>query len=184
MRLFLSILFLAGSIYPASKAQAVEQELWRYPCDVFLRSACFRLPVGMTSTYAVPADFGVHEIKSSSGHLLSVYVGTLQQRSVLLAEPAFQVESENHVLRAFVSQVEGEEQLDVYILSKGVRADTVHVIAALSRSNRDSVIRFLAGLRPCYPRDGRQFDCPGESSWGQQITVWLRGIEPASEPEG
>lgn len=176
------LLALAVELVLVGSAWGAEQKLWRYPCDVITSSACFRLPVGMTVEYEVPADFGIYTVKESGVNLVTIYSGTAPEQKYAFGSRSFSMRSARHALSAFLSKVEGRDRVDVFIVPNDRNEPTMHVYALLSQGNRVSVARVLSSLRPCYSRSREEFRCPSESAWGQQLADWVLSTGGTEEP--
>jgi hypothetical protein len=155
------------------------EELWRYPCDVFLRVACFRLPTGMAVDYSVPADFGFYKITMSNELIISIYSGAAPQKSGFDDEPSFRLESSDSTLTAFFSDRSSQGRLDVYLVPVSGLRDTVHIFTDVNPTNQDKVVHVLSGFRPCASEPKRQFTCPESSDWGKELANWLRNARKA-----
>lgn len=171
--LLFTAMFSSGASV-AAPAVAVQQQLWRFPCDVFLGSACFRLPARMSMSYEVPADFGIYEISSGDAKILTVYSGSAPSRQDRRRNPDFKLESSGHVLTVFVTESDGVDRFDLFLDSTNGQANTVHVFGVLDAGNRTPLIHFVSGLRPCERLRRRQFTCPVESAWGKQVEERFR----------
>jgi len=154
-----------------TSAHAGEQQLWRYPCDVYMSSACFRLPIAMEVTYKVPADFGVYTVSSSGEELISAYVGTAP--NLRGGTPTLTLDSTNATLTGFLDKKNGLNTVDIFVVSKQKGGVTVHFFGTYSSNKREAVAEILMGIRACQTRGKEDLWCPRESPWGEAVSKWI-----------
>jgi hypothetical protein len=157
-------------------ASADEQNLWQFPCDVYMSPACMRLPGGMSVSYEVPADFGMYTVTSSGEGLVKVYVGFAPQLPSGI--PSLKLDSTNASMRGFLEKRDGINKLDVVITPKDKHLYTVHLFAQFPDERRSSVAAVLSGMRACRLRGREELRCPAEAQWGRAMEDWINSKSP------
>jgi hypothetical protein len=152
-------------------AHAAEQKLWQYPCDVYMSSACLRLPNGMKISYSVPADSGIYTISSADKDVLSAYVG--HAPNTPSGMPSLRLESATATITGFLEKRDGVNKLDVLISPKKSGSSTFHVSGLFAAEQRHDVGQILSGLRACQRKGKEDLRCPVESPWGEALQKWV-----------
>ncbi len=165
---------LVASLVGVASARANEQQLWRYPCDVMLPEACFRLPNGMSVTYEVPADSGIYAVQQAGKDVVTLYAGQAPDRSKFSGAPVLVLDSRAHRLEVFVTPDEGRLRMDLLISPKKKGGALVHAFGFIDRGNATAIAYALSGLRPCTRQARESTRCSTESSWGEELSTLIR----------
>lgn len=156
----------AGEISPP-------RDLHAYPCDVFLSSACFRLPNDSTVTYGAPSDYGIYEIKSFDIEVMRIYAGSAPDRKFIDNKNVLKLKSPSHTLSAYSTIFNGKKRIDIYIDPKSKKRLAFHATAIVSDGTRFIVATLVSGLRSCTRTSQEVFYCPVESAWGKTLFSWV-----------
>lgn len=162
-----------------SPASAQDAELWLYPCDYSLGSACIRLPNFMEISYEVPADFGLHIVSSKAGMSLTMYEGDAHSLGSSATSPSISFSDGGRTVSGYLSSPgEGQEVVDVVVLSANSRMGAIHIHADVADENkRADVAKVLSGFRLCKFRKTSRSSttvCPRESAMGERLAAWLK----------
>jgi hypothetical protein len=168
------ILFIC--VCTLGSVRAAEKDLWKYPCDVYMSSACMRLPNDMSVSYHVPADFGIYTVQSSGKDILSVYVGMAPQLPA--GVPSIKLDSSIATMSGFLERRGDLIRADIVIASKSREVDTVHVFTSYSEDQRAAVAAIVSSLRACQMRGKEDLRCPQESPWGKAMEDWINTVAP------
>lgn len=166
-------LLLLGAMALSSSPSFAGPQLWKYPCDVFMRTACFRLPGEMSVTYEVRVDFGLYVVNEDSHHVASIYVGNSPNIEKFSRPPAFSLDSSEHVLDAFLSRYDEENQLDILITPKSRNLMLVHIYTPMTSYRKAEIASVLSSLRPCSEKPMGDFSCSSSSEWGRALADWI-----------
>ncbi len=182
-RLLLLVLLMCP---PASFAQS--GALWNYSCDHFMYGACLRVPSGMSLTYEVPADFGLHRIDSGGREVLTVYEGNAPQRPAKGSVPEINLRQGGYTVTGSRSE-EGERvRYEVFVRQDKRDTPALHLVAAVADADeRLQLAAVLGGFRGCSFRrsqDSQTLVCPRKSPWGEQLAEWVIGKKGVGSAEG
>ncbi|WP_312318363.1 hypothetical protein [Stenotrophomonas sp.] len=159
-------------------AFAQDSDLSRYSCDHFLLGACLRVPNGMSTTYSMPADYGLHVVTRGDRSVLTLYEGDAPQRPHADASSTLSLTTSGYRLFGFLTNDEGGVRYDVYVDTDRTGVMSVHLRGVVAdEAQRKDLAAALGGFRMCtFKRSSRDqiLTCPRRAVWGQQLAQWVQ----------
>lgn len=181
MKLLISPLLIAfsGAVF-AGGGIAAHRSLFKYPCDVFMSTACFRLPNEMSVIYRVPADFGIYSIVENGKDLAIIYAGSAPNTSEFSDKLSFNIDSPSHFVKAFSTDEGDSTRIDIFLIPKVRNFISFHFQAYINTNNINRIADIVSGLRPCKKVSREAFLCPSESEIGKSLSEWIFSLRVVS----